>query len=145
MTSKCKICGKLEKDHPFISGQNCDEFQPEDDVDNFFRRAVKNVKNLRKMKMNKKQGFKCCLCKEWKLGWGENKQYGNNPAPLMEKGECCSECDNTKVIPKRIEMNKMENKTTTAEQRHAMLDDHDYEQDRINKIGVFADEELEDE
>lgn len=39
---------------------------------------------------------KCVLCgKEFK-GWG------NNPYPLHEEGECCDECNTTKVIPARI-------------------------------------------
>lgn len=38
----------------------------------------------------------CCLCKKEFTGWG------NNPEPLMQEGECCSVCDQTKVIPARL-------------------------------------------
>jgi len=39
----------------------------------------------------------CCICKKEFQGWG------NNPDPIKKKGICCKECDNTKVIPARIE------------------------------------------
>lgn len=38
----------------------------------------------------------CCLCNKEFTGWG------NNPEPLKEEGECCSVCDQTKVIPARL-------------------------------------------
>jgi len=38
----------------------------------------------------------CILCGEWFRG------YGNNPWPLAEKGECCNDCDDRKVIPARM-------------------------------------------
>lgn len=41
--------------------------------------------------------FECCLCGKLVKG------YGNNPAPLMNKGKCCEECNMTKVIPARLE------------------------------------------
>ncbi len=50
----------------------------------------------------KKKGFVCCLCKNKCMGWGDNNEYGNNPAPLKHKGECCDTCNDTKVIPARI-------------------------------------------
>lgn len=28
-------------------------------------------------------------------------EFGNNPAPLAEHGQCCDECNRTKVIPER--------------------------------------------
>lgn len=40
-----------------------------------------------------KQGFKCIICEKWSIGWGDNKQYGNNPAPIMNHGECCDGCN----------------------------------------------------
>ncbi len=52
---------------------------------------------------NKQTGFKCCLCGKHSEGWGKNKQFGNNPSPLAKKGECCDECNSTKVIQSRIE------------------------------------------
>lgn len=39
----------------------------------------------------------CCLCNRIFIGWG------NNPEPLKDSGVCCSVCDETKVIPARIE------------------------------------------
>ena len=51
-----------------------------------------------------KQGFTCCLCNEKSFGWGEKLQYGNNPAPLNNgMGQCCDDCNTTKVIPARLE------------------------------------------
>ena len=51
--------------------------------------------------------MKCCLCEkeidvqrdaEGKIFWSQ----GHNALPLKD-GRCCSECDETKVIPERIE------------------------------------------
>ncbi len=50
----------------------------------------------------KQLGFICCLCDERTKGWGENLQFGNNPAPLKYEGECCNICNDTKVIPERL-------------------------------------------
>lgn len=52
------------------------------------------------MKNKNKKGFKCCLCGKH-IGWDEEGIYGNNPYPLKEKGQCCDECNSTKVIPAR--------------------------------------------
>jgi hypothetical protein len=41
--------------------------------------------------------YVCCICKEDKVG------YGNNPNPVEEKGKCCDKCNIEIVIPKRIE------------------------------------------
>jgi len=30
------------------------------------------------------------------------KEYGNNPAPLKDEGECCDSCNDTKVLPARF-------------------------------------------
>jgi hypothetical protein len=49
-----------------------------------------------------KKGFICCLCGKHTIGWDEKGIYGNNPAPLKDKGECCDECNETKVIPARL-------------------------------------------
>ena len=43
------------------------------------------------------EGYVCCLC-ETKFF----NSYGNNPAPLKNTGECCDECNKTKVIPARL-------------------------------------------
>lgn len=29
-------------------------------------------------------------------------EFGNNPAPIKAKGECCDVCNDTKVIPARL-------------------------------------------
>ena len=52
--------------------------------------------------MAKQKGFICCLCGKRSLGWGDNQEYGNNPSPLKDKGECCDKCNSTKVIPARL-------------------------------------------
>lgn len=38
----------------------------------------------------------CCICGREFTGWG------NNPWPVKEDGECCDECNRTKVIPARL-------------------------------------------
>lgn len=38
----------------------------------------------------------CCICGKTIEG------YGNNPYPVKEEGECCSECNAKHVIPARI-------------------------------------------
>jgi hypothetical protein len=43
----------------------------------------------------------CCLC-----GERCDCKYGNNPAPLAEKGVCCDDCNHNKVIPARFNMLK---------------------------------------
>lgn len=53
-------------------------------------------------KETKKEGFKCCICNQHCLGWGDNKEYGNNPRPVKLEGECCNACNDTKVIPARL-------------------------------------------
>lgn len=60
------------------------------------------------MKDNKKEGYKCCICSKHKHGWGENKQYGNNPSPLKDKGQCCDMCNILEVIPLRLGLTKNE-------------------------------------
>jgi hypothetical protein len=40
--------------------------------------------------------FKCCLCKKKSVG------FGNNPAPIKNKGQCCDSCNMRKVIPARF-------------------------------------------
>ncbi len=38
---------------------------------------------------------KCCICKK------EYSGYGNNPAPVKDRGLCCDACNNGVVIPIR--------------------------------------------
>tara|TARA_R110000751_G_scaffold94798_4_gene185066 strand:- start:392 stop:622 length:231 start_codon:yes stop_codon:yes gene_type:complete len=45
----------------------------------------------------KKRDMNCVLCNEDIKG-----NYGHNPAPLSDEGDCCDECNMTKVIPARI-------------------------------------------
>ncbi len=46
--------------------------------------------------MNKGKKYKCCLCKEHKVG------YGNIPAPVKKRGLCCDECNIKTVMPARM-------------------------------------------
>lgn len=39
----------------------------------------------------------CCLC-----GKDLKDEFGNNPYPLKKNGDCCNECNITKVIPARL-------------------------------------------
>lgn len=57
------------------------------------------------MKETKNPVYVCCLCKIAYYG------YGNNPAPLVKDTDenlnrCCDDCNNTKVIPERIKIQK---------------------------------------
>lgn len=38
----------------------------------------------------------CCICGKKFHG------HGNNPRPVKEEGQCCNECNYTKVIPARL-------------------------------------------
>lgn len=38
----------------------------------------------------------CCICKKPFEG------YGNNPAPVMDGGECCDKCNADVVLPIRL-------------------------------------------
>ena len=52
--------------------------------------------------------FKCCLCGK------EVEGYGNDPSPIQtqnEDDECCDECNLVKVIPARINLVILKNKT----------------------------------
>ena len=52
----------------------------------------------------KKEIKKCVLCKKM---FGE---WGNNPAPLKSKGQCCDVCNATKVIPARVKQSQVRQK-----------------------------------
>lgn len=69
----------------------------------------------------RKKGFKCVLCKEWALGWGPNRKYGNNPDPLAQKGQCCDEC-NVEVVSARIReaQRKMKERIYNAKKMHQL-------------------------
>ena len=43
--------------------------------------------------------FKCVICKKTIKG-----EYGNNPAPVVNKGNCCDNCNTKVVIPTRINL-----------------------------------------
>jgi hypothetical protein len=52
--------------------------------------------------------FKCCLCGI------EVEGYGNDPSPIQtenEDDECCDECNLAKVIPARINLVILKNRT----------------------------------
>lgn len=38
----------------------------------------------------------CVLCKN------EYRGHGNNPAPVVQEGRCCDDCNSTRVIPARL-------------------------------------------
>lgn len=38
----------------------------------------------------------CVLCNK------NFEEWGNNPAPLKSEGQCCDDCNHTKVIPERM-------------------------------------------
>ena len=42
------------------------------------------------------ENHKCCICGK------QFKGYGNNPAPLRDRGRCCDDCNINAVIPTRI-------------------------------------------
>ena len=44
----------------------------------------------------KEDSEKCILC------GGSIGEWGNNPYPLAEEGECCSTCNTERVVPERI-------------------------------------------
>jgi hypothetical protein len=46
----------------------------------------------------KREGFKCCICGKWRLGWGDRRQFGNNPQPLRDKGQCCEQCNSDVIV-----------------------------------------------
>lgn len=39
---------------------------------------------------------KCCICGEKFTGWG------NNPALVKTRGECCDACNSSVVVPARL-------------------------------------------
>lgn len=41
--------------------------------------------------------FTCCIC-----GKEIHDQWPNNPWPVCDYGECCEECNDSRVIPERI-------------------------------------------
>ena len=41
--------------------------------------------------------MKCCICGKDFIG------YGNNPAPVKDKGRCCDDCNIHIVIPTRVQ------------------------------------------
>ena len=42
--------------------------------------------------------FVCCLCSKNCEG------LGNNPQPVKEEGRCCDECNQSVVLPARIQL-----------------------------------------
>ena len=51
------------------------------------------------MNRTRKSVPRCCFCRKMLIGEDE---FGNNPAPLREKGRCCNECNWQLVIPARM-------------------------------------------
>lgn len=46
--------------------------------------------------------MKCCLCKGKIEVQANGWKGGHNPEPLSKKGRCCTTCNETKVIPARL-------------------------------------------
>lgn len=49
----------------------------------------------------------CCICGK------EFTEWGNDPYPVKEDGECCRSCNWGVVIPKRVELSKREHEQGT--------------------------------
>ena len=47
--------------------------------------------------MNNQQ-YTCCICSKDCVGWG------NNPEPVYNCGRCCDECNQSAVLPARIQL-----------------------------------------
>lgn len=73
------------------------------------------------------KSFVCILCGQ------EVRGYGNNPAPLVDDGQCCDDCNAKRVIPARLAGAKPEKPTMTHEQRIAALELGD-------KLAAFAEQ-----
>ena len=43
---------------------------------------------------------KCCICGGYFTGWG------NTPAPIKKRGECCDFCNCFVVVPARIALHR---------------------------------------
>ena len=54
--------------------------------------------NKKEIKVDKNK-FKCCICGQQFIG------FGNNPWPISKKenDRCCDTCNATKVIPARLQ------------------------------------------
>lgn len=54
--------------------------------------------NKKEIKVDKNK-FKCCICGQQFIG------FGNNPWPISKKenDRCCDACNATKVIPARLQ------------------------------------------
>lgn len=77
--------------------------------------------------------MKCVLCKgkieEQANGW----KGGHNPSPVSETGRCCSDCNETKVIPARLGL-KSSAKLTID--RISKLDAEERFRDYISDMGT---------
>lgn len=51
--------------------------------------------------MAKNQLKICCICGQL------FNEYGNDPYPVKEHGQCCNKCNWDKVIPARVNYNKI--------------------------------------
>ena len=65
-------------------------------VDHFKNRDTRAYDVVSTRKEVKEDSEKCILC------GGSIGEWGNNPYPLAEEGECCSTCDTERVVPERI-------------------------------------------
>ena len=63
---------------------------------------LKSIGKKRWTKLNhtaNMKDFKCVICEKT-----IKEQYGNNPAPVVNKGKCCDSCNAKVVIPTRINL-----------------------------------------
>ena len=58
------------------------------------------IRDFKKMSADERKRLtkKCCICGR------EFLEFGNNPYPYMEKGECCNRCNYDYVIPCRLHL-----------------------------------------
>jgi hypothetical protein len=47
--------------------------------------------------------MKSDILKDCVLCGGRFSEWGNNPAPIKDHGQCCDHCNRTKVIPERFQ------------------------------------------
>ncbi len=81
------------------------------------------------------QSWDCVLCGKMSDG------YGNNPAPLasLRYGQCCDECNETKVKPARFDQ-----MVSFARARAQQRMDEEVEMDEVSTVGVEESKEEDD-
>ena len=87
---------------------------------------------MSKAESHKEESIVCCLCNEEIQPEISGWKFGHNPAPLgeTEDDRCCQVCNNTKVIPARLQ-GIFGNLDTAIQNNKSILNDKGY----IKKIG----------